>query len=123
MEIGFWRARQERTPETALSPLPQDRVKVSAHLAGIAVPAQGLERNFQYGSPTARQDVRARDQAQIDAFEMLPCADDPDLKGLIVRRDFELEIGKAARRERHEQFPDIELVRIFVLAQNLLRVQ
>ena len=98
MEIGFCRVRQEGAPEAALPPLAKYGVKVSAHFVGIAVPAQDFERDLQFGIPAAGQDLRCRGQSQIDTFEVLFGADDPDLKGLVVRRYFELEVRKARRR-------------------------
>jgi hypothetical protein len=123
VKIRFGRFRQERAPEAALPTLPQDRVKVSANLVRIAVPAQTLKRDFQFGIPAAGKDLRCRGQAQIDTFEVLFGADDPDLKGLVVRRYLEFEIRKARRRQRHEQFHDVEPIGIFARPQNLLRIQ
>src|SRR5579859_760333 len=86
VKVGPGRLGQKGAPVAALFRRPQNRIKIAADFAGIAVPAQWFERNIQLRGPAAARDLRRRGQSQIDSLVMLPLADDPDLKSLIVRR-------------------------------------
>src|SRR3569832_903780 len=102
VKVLLSRLRQEGAPVAAIPSRPQDGIEITADLAGIAVPAERLKREFQLCGPATLCDGCGRGQPEIDAFMVFSGAHDLDLKGLIVRRYFELEVRIPAVGKRDE---------------------